>query len=174
MQRDARQFSEVAVTSGDFNPKQGDKIAWFAPIIWSSEALPQTPALRLMLTQLVEEQLVAKGYQVVADISAADYVIGAAIVDRDNRGGETLRNFFRLFPSLNKSQTGLPESMALIGIIRPEDVGRIGQIPDGSSIALWRAAIATFVLGERVAEEVRVERFKALAARLMRSLPAGR
>jgi hypothetical protein len=169
--RDARQFSEISVLNPAFQPKRGDKFAWFLPIIWSSEALPDTPELRQMLTQLVEQQLVAKGYQVVADQQQADYVIGAAIVDGNNQTTELLRNFFRLFPSLNRSQSGLPESMALVGVIRPEDVSLIGQINDGTSIALWRAAIKTFVLGENVTPQVREERFRTLAAKLMKSMP---
>ncbi len=171
LQREARQFSEISVLNPDFRPKPGDSFAWFSPIIWSSEAIQQTPELRAMLTKLVEDQLVAKGYNVVADQKQADYVIGAALVDKNNQGGETLRSFFRLFPSLNSSQAGLAESMALVGVIRPDDVDKIGDVPDGSSIALWRAAISAYVLGENVSDEVRMERFRSLAVKLMRTMP---
>ncbi len=172
--REARQFSEVSVLNGDFEPKAGDKIAWFSPIIWTSKALPATPELRRQLTQLVEQQLIAKGYQVVADQQQADYLIGAAIVDGKDQDGAAIKNFFRLFPSLLKSRTGLPESMALVGIIRPEDANKIGQIPNGSSISLWRAAISAFVLGERVSPELRMQRFNDLSVKLMKSLPRAR
>ena len=171
LQQDARQFSEISVLDPEFQPKRGDKFAWFLPIIWTSEAIAQTPELRQMLTQLVEQQLVAKGYQIVGDVEEADYVIGAALVDKNNQGGEVLRKFFHLFPSLNRSQTGAPVSMAMVGVIRPEDVDKIGEIPDGSSIALWRAAISAYVLGEQVSEQVRMERFRTLTVKLMHTMP---
>jgi len=169
--RDARQFSEISVLKSEFQPRPGDTFAWYAPLILSSAAIEPTPELRQMLMQLVEEELRKKGYQVLADQAEADYIIGAAIVDPEDEASETLRNFFRLFPSVHKSHTRLPNSMALIAVIRPEDVNRIGQVPDGSSIALWRAAIAAFVLGDTVSPEVRTERYRTLTAKLMHTLP---
>ncbi len=170
--RQAREFSEVAVLSGDFEPRRGDRFAWYSPIIWASDALPETTELRTLLMQLVEAELKEKGYQVVGDVSEADYVIGAAVVDKDNQAGETVRHFFNLFPSI-KGSRNLPESMALIGVIRPEDVERIPQLNTGNSIALWRAAIIANVLGDQVSTEARAARFKTLTQRLMKSLPRG-
>jgi len=171
IENDARKFSEISVLSGDFNPKPGDKIAWYSPFIWSSDVIEQTPELRQNLTELIEQELVAKGYQIVPTQAEANYVIGVALVDKNNQGGEALRNFFSLFPSLSNSSADLPESMAMVGLIAAEDAALIGAVPDGSSISLWRAALSAYVLGDKVSEDVRIERFRTFIGKLMQTLP---
>lgn len=172
IQEDAQKYSEISVLNPNFKPRTGDTFAWYSPIIWSTEIIPESPELRQFLTQLLEEQVVSKGYRMVEDQSQADYIIGAAIVDGKSERSQEINNFFRLFPSLGDSESGLRESEALVGVIRQGDQELVKAGAGGSHLTLWRASIKAYVLGEKVSDDLREQRYRFFAQKLMSNLPA--
>lgn len=168
----AKQYSNISAVNPSFKPRQGQTVAWYSPIIWSSAALPESTALQSFLSKLVEAQLELKGFKMVTDKQSADYIIGAAIVDGESEQSSQLENLFKLFPSVGKVSDRFAESEALIGIIRGSELHLLEDDDVGSGIALWRSSLKAYVLGESVSEQEREQRFRFFAAQLMRGLPA--
>lgn len=170
LMEDATEYSAVSVTNPTFDPSVGQTFAWYAPIIWSSEAAVYNEAMRQELTTLVENELRSRGYRIIADREQADYVIGAALVDGDSQQSEQIRNFFRLFPAIGPSRANLPATTAMIGIVDHDHIASF-EANDTVDNILWRSSIQVFVVGESLSPELQRARLRGLAGRLMRSFP---
>lgn len=169
---DASAFSTTAITNPSFKPQPGDRFAWHAPIIWSSEELESHGAgMGQLITKAAEKELITRGYLVVADKRNADFIIGAAVIGDSGERAEALKDFFQLFPQVAKTAHGYDKATTVMAVI-PSNHSTVknSAVPDRRSV-LWRAGLETYVLGEKLTPEIRELRIQVFTRKLMTSLP---
>ncbi len=171
LEQDAHEYSEITVTHANFAPKLGETIAWHGPILWSTNAIKNDANTQAFLKQLVNSELRDKGFRLIEDEKQADYIISAAVVNVSDPHSDQIIDFFRLFPDIRESKSGLDSAEALIGIIRRDDIELALASEGGANFALWRSSVIAFVLGEKVDAEVREQRYRFLTKKLMSRLP---
>ncbi|MGI9287616.1 MAG: hypothetical protein ACR2P1_19685, partial [Pseudomonadales bacterium] len=155
-----------------FNPQPGDRFAWYAPIIWSSEELEsQGAGMGQLIIKAAEKELITRGYHVVADKRNADFILGAAVIGDSGERADALRDFFQLFPQVAKAANGYDKATTVMAVI-PSKQNSVQNraAPDRQSV-LWRAGLETYVLGEKLTPEMRELRVQAFIQTLMSSLP---
>lgn len=167
--RDASEYSAVSVLNPDFQPGPGTTFAWYSPIIWSSEALPEDAAMKSRITRLVNNEITSRGFRIVTDQAQADYILGGAIVDGQNARSEQLKSFFNLFPALGSSGK-LQETTALMGVIERRELARV-QSGDRPASMMWRASLSAYVMREKLSPELQDQRLTVFTRKLMRSFP---
>jgi len=167
---DASEFSAVSVTDPSFKPQPGQSFAWLGPIIWASDAMPRDPKMVAQMTNLINQELMRRGYKVIEDQQNADYILGAAIADGESAQSEQVKSFFNLFPAIGNSRAHLKETTALVGVIHSKDLP-LAQSTLSSRVVLWRSSLAAYVVGDKISPEMQSERLAVFSRKLMRTLP---
>ncbi len=169
LQAQRQPFTSVSVSSPTFTPKIGQRFAWYTPAVTWATANPiaTNTAIEQSIIQTIEQELVARGYTMTVAPEEADFIIGMVITTDDYKGSKAFTQYFNLSAASTHKKT----ARALVGIFEQK---YWGMTPPPSDALIWKADLETRILDDATPQNIKLDRAKALTARLMSGLPKGR
>ena len=158
--KELRVTSVVSTSNRNFAPQPGATVRWRGKLaVHAPAGTPSDPEQLSYIHDQVEAQLLAKGYQLVADGQPATYVLQGLIVLGNELNEKALRDILGFEPGLVAAGTEHQKGSLLLMLLDP-----------ANNETQWRSAVQLLVTPE-LAEDVRQERIRFGVASLLRPLP---
>jgi hypothetical protein len=154
------QASAVAVAMPEFLTNENTTLRWRSDLIWVDDPEGRFERRAAMLQLTLQNEFVRKGYSFVGTGEPANYDVVAVAVLGAIEGYAELEETFRLYPSLNKGDSGYKRGSVLVALA-----------PAGTTKIVWRGAIEMFTDPGMVPIDVREKRMQWGSMQLLSSIP---
>jgi len=162
-QKEAGQFSVVAITDPDFKPNRGSSVKWSGELYVQDQSseIKVSENARQKITDYISQGLAQKGFHLVNADVKSDYNLSGLILLGESDVSDVAPHF-KVYPQLSKSINQYKEGTLLLALTRRN--GPAWRL-------MWEGAIQVYVVGESLTENERAVRLENIVKRLMDELP---
>ena len=164
---DARRFSVITRTDPVFEPKTGEKVAWYYDLMVEDSAsqVKLSGDQAALIKNLIEDGMRRKGYQIVEATEQAQYILAAAVLLDNTAQSNRVLELIQLYPGLSGSFGDYENGTLAIAIIPSSNTSTTNPT------IYWRGVIQAYTVGDALPLEVRGQRLRANVNRLVKSIP---
>lgn len=155
-----RQSSVVSTSAPEFQPQQGETVAWKDDItVHAPEGIEVPAELVAGLKSRIDKQLLEKGYRLTTAGQRPDYLMHGLIVLGNDLNEHQLRDILGFEPGLVAPNQAYQKGSLLLMVVDPDTL-----------VTDWRSVVQVFT-SQTLTQQQQEERFDYIIHSLMRPLP---